>query len=212
MARLEKRRMTESANHTSPSTASTTVSAAINLKQAPTSLLVNGLPSGHTSGNEIENLLFKQEHEPSTQTFSVTLPENILINQQLTHPMGLYATSGKRSHPLDDQIETTTNGLLGVPKKARIELMDATKSSQQIHGLSNKSNKKNRNKQQNNIAKQVQPNVFPTTIVQPTVAVQNIGDTSSDDVCSFDLIDSNERRQLNIVQFLVEQSFTDDGQ
>ncbi|CAF4613427.1 unnamed protein product, partial [Rotaria magnacalcarata] len=74
MARLEKRRMTESANNSSTTN-----------RRPPETVVVNGLQPSHTNtNNEIENLLFKHEPDPTPQ-FSVTLPENILLSHQITN-------------------------------------------------------------------------------------------------------------------------------
>ena len=168
---LKKRRMTESANNSSSS--NTTV-----LKPSPPSnLVVNGLPTSHSNSNEIENLLFKQEHDPSplsTQQFSVTIPENILLNQQMTNSMVQYTSSTKRPRGLEDHLEHPTNGPLSPNKKSRVGLIDGTKLSQTSP---NKSSKKNRNKQQT-IIKTAASGIFPQ---QPTVNLQNI-EESSDDV------------------------------
>jgi hypothetical protein len=177
MARLEKRRMTESANNTSSST--TTI-----LKPPP--LVVNGLPTSHTNTNEIENLLFKQEHDAnplSNQQFSVTIPENILLNQQMTNSMVHYTPNTKRQRGLDDHLEHSTNGPLSPNKKSRIGIVDGSKLTQTSP---NKSSKKNRNKQQQpqqqqTIIKTAASGIFPQQQTQQTVNLQTI-DESSDDV------------------------------
>jgi hypothetical protein len=181
MARLEKRRMTESANHSSPSIATTTI-----LKTPPSStLVVNGLSTSHT--NEIENLLFKHEHDTTTltnQQFSVTIPENILLNQQITNSIAHYTSSIKRQRSLDDHLEHTANGSLSPHKKTRIGMVDETKLPQTIHSSLNKSSKKNRNKQQQQqqtIIRTSASGIFPQQQLQQTVTLQNI-DESSDDV------------------------------
>ena len=187
MARLEKRRMTESANNTTSST--TTI-----LKPPPpSSLVVNGLPTSHTNTNEIENLLFKQEHDPnqlSNQQFSVTIPENILLNQQMTNTMVHYASNTKRPRGLDDHLEHSTNGPLSPNKKSRIGTVDGSKLMQ---SSPNKSSKKNRNKQQQQqltpplpsqpqtIIKTSASGIFPQQQTHQTVNIQSM-DESSDDV------------------------------
>jgi hypothetical protein len=186
MARLEKRRMTESANNSSPS--NTTI-----VKAPPTSnLVVNGLPSS-THTNEIENLLYKHEHDPNTlsnQQYSVTIPENILLNQQMTNSIAHYTSSIKRQRSLDEHLEQTSNGPLSPNKKSRIGIVDGTKLSQTTHSSSNKSSKKNRNKQQQQqppppqtqtIIRTAASGIFPQQQTQQTVTLQNI-DESSDDV------------------------------
>jgi hypothetical protein len=174
MARLEKRRMTESANNSS--TSSTTI-----LKTPPSSTLVgNGLPTSHSNTNEIENLLFKQEHDTNTLSnhqFSVTIPENILLNQQMTNSMVHYASSTKRPRGLDEHLEHTTNGPLSPNKKSRIGIIDETKLPQ---SSPNKSSKKNRNKQQQQqqtIIKTAASGIFPQ---QHTVNLQNTEENSDD--------------------------------
>jgi hypothetical protein len=169
MARLEKRRMTESANH--PST---------NNRQPPSTLTVNGLPTSHTN-NEIENLLFKHEHD-TNQQFSVTIPENILLNHQMTNPIAHFSssTSNKRQRSSDDHSGQTINGPLSPNKKSRLEILDGTKLPQTTHTSSSKSSKKNRNKQQpqpQTIIKTSASGIFP----QQNIAVQHI-EESSDDV------------------------------
>ncbi|CAF0945108.1 unnamed protein product [Adineta steineri] len=135
MARLEKRRMAESANHSSPSTTTTTLLKTSHPSLSST-LVVNGLSSSqHTNTNEIENLLFKHEHDPNTlpnQQFSVTIPENILLNQQLTNSIAHYTSSIKRERSLDEHLEHTTNEILSPHKKSRIGMIDGTKLSQTI--------------------------------------------------------------------------------
>lgn len=183
MARLEKRRMAESAN------SSTTSSATSILKvQSTPTLIDNGLPTSHTNTNEIENLLFKHEHDPSTlpnQQFSVTFPENILLNQQATNSIAQYSSTTKRQRSIDEQLDHTSNGPLSPNKKSRIGLMDGTKLSESPNSSSNKSNKKNRNKQQQQqpqtIIKTSASGIFPQQQPQPTVTIQNI-EESSDDV------------------------------
>jgi hypothetical protein len=174
MARLEKRRMTESANNSSSS--STTI-----LKVPPPSstLVVNGLPTSHPNTNEIENLLFKQEHDQNQQ-FSVTIPENILLNQQMTNSIIHYTSTIKRQRGLDDHLEHTTNGSLSPNKKTRIGIIDETKLT---NSSPNKSSKKNRNKQQQQqtIIKTAASGIFPQQQPQQTINLQNI-DENSDDV------------------------------
>lgn len=181
MARLEKRRMTETAN-TSSSTNSTM------LKPSPPSTLVmNGLPTPHSNTNEIENLLFKQEndtHSLVNQQYSVTIPENILLNQQMTNSLGQYTTPIKRQRDLDDHLEHhPINGPLSPNKKSRMGMIDGNKLSP------NKTSKKNRNKQQQQgppppsapsqtIIKTAASGIFPQ---QPIMNVQNM-EESSDDV------------------------------
>jgi hypothetical protein len=179
MARLEKRRMTESANNSLSS--STTI-----LKVPPSStLVVNGLSTSHTNTNGIENLIFKQEHDTNTlsnQQFSVTIPENILLNQQMTNSIVHYTTSNKRQHSLDDHLEHQADGPLSPNKKTRIGIVDGTKLT---HSSPNKSSKKNRNKQQQQqqqtIIKTAASGIFPQQQSQQTINLQNI-DESSDDV------------------------------
>lgn len=187
MARLEKRRMTESAGNSSSS--NTTI---LKTPQSST-LVVNGLPSSHTNTNEIENLLFKQEHDTNTlsnQQFSVTIPENILLNQQMTNSIVHYNTSSikRQRSSLDDHLEHTTNGPLSPNKKSRIGIVDGTKLP---NSSPNKSNKRNRNKQQQQpppqqqqqtIIKTSASGIFPQQQPpQQTVNLQNI-DENSDDV------------------------------
>jgi hypothetical protein len=189
MARLEKRRMAESATHPSPT--------ATTLKTPPASnLLANGLPTTQHNTNEIENLLFKQEHDAPThpnQTYSVTLPENILLSQGMTNSIAHYSASIKRQHTLDDHLEQATNGALSPHKKARLGLNDDTKLTQVMHPATTKSGKKNRNKQQTTITKTATSGVFPQQQqqqqhqhqhqqpLQHTMTVQNT-EESSDDV------------------------------
>jgi hypothetical protein len=205
MARLEKRRMTESANNTSSlsssSTATTTTTTI--LKAPPSSTIVsNGLPTSHTNTNEIENLLFKHEHDPNTlsnQQFSVTIPENILLNQQMTNSIAQYSSSNKRQRDLDDHLEHTSNGPLSPSKKPRIGILDGTKLSQTTHSSSNKSNKKNRNKPQQQpqtIIKTAASGIFPQQQPQQTVTMQNI-DESSDDLSKVLQMMGNEMNFLN---------------
>jgi hypothetical protein len=181
MARLEKRRMTESANNSSSS--STTI-----LKVPPPSsstLLVNGLPTSHANTNEIENLLFKQEHDTNTlanQQYSVTIPENILLNQQMTNSIVHYQSSTtKRQRGLEDHLENTVNGPLSPNKKTRIGIVDGTKLT---NSSPNKSTKKNRNKQQQQqpqqqiIIKTSASGIFPQQQPQQTINLQNIDESS----------------------------------
>jgi len=177
MARLEKRRMTESANNPSTTTTTTTTTN----RQPPSTLIVNGLTTSHPT-HEIENLLFKQEQDPNPQ-FSVTLPENILLHHPITHFSS--PTSNKRPRSLDDHSGQIINGPLSPNKKSRIELIDGTKLTATTHSSSGKSNKKNRNKSQQQqqpsqpqtIIKTAASGIFP----QQTLALQHI-DESSDDV------------------------------
>lgn len=177
MARLEKRRMTESAN--TPSTATTTTPPNPNRQPSSTLMVNGGLPTSH-SNNEIENLLFKHEQD-SNQQFSVTLPENILLNHSITHFSS--PTSNKRQRSSDEHPGQLINGPLSPNKKSRLELLDGTKLSSTTHSSSGKSNKKNRNKTQQpqpqlqTIIKTAASGIFP----QQTVAVQHM-DESSDDV------------------------------
>jgi hypothetical protein len=182
MARLEKRRMTESANNSSATTIATV------LKPLPSSTLVmNGLPTSHSNTNEIENLLYKHEHDPTNQQYAVTIPENILLNQQMSNSIAHFTSSIKRRcSSIDDHSEQTTNGsLLSPHKKTRIGIVDGTKMPQTAHPSSNKSSKKNRNKQQQQqqtIIKTAASGIFPQQPqTQQTVTLQNI-DESSDDV------------------------------
>jgi hypothetical protein len=198
MARLEKRRMTESVNNTTSPT--TTM-----LKPPPppssSSLVVNGLSTSHTNTNEIENLLFKQEHDAnplSNQQFSVTIPENILLNQQMTNTMVHYASNTKRPRGLDDHLEHSTNGPLSPNKKSRIGTVDGSKLMQ---SSPNKSSKKNRNKQQQQlplsqpqtIIKTAASGIFPQQQNQQTLNMQTI-DESTDDV---------SRTKLNYLQISI---------
>jgi len=183
MARLEKRRMAESAgNSTSPNSTLLKTSSA-------SAMVVNGLPTSHTNTNEIENLLFKQEHDTNTlgnQQFSLTLPENILLNQQMTNSIVHYGSSMKRQHDLDDNLDHLTNDPLSPNKKSRLGLVDGTKLN---NTSPNKSSKKNRNKQQQQqqqqqaqtIIKTAASGIFPQQGQPPTVTMQNI-EESSDDV------------------------------
>ncbi|CAF4060948.1 unnamed protein product, partial [Rotaria sp. Silwood2] len=199
MARLEKRRMTESANNSSSSSSTTTI-----LKVQPTSTIVdNGLPTSHTNTNEIENLLFKHEPDPnilSNQQFSVTIPENILLNQQMTNSIAQYSSSNKRQRTLDDHLEHTSNGPLSPNKKTRIGILDTTKLPQTIHSSSNKSNKKNRNKPQQQqpqtIIKTAASGIFPQQQPPQTVNIQSI-DESSDDLSKVLQMMGNEMNFLN---------------
>ncbi|CAF0944864.1 unnamed protein product [Adineta steineri] len=215
MARLEKRRMAESANHSSPSTTTTTLLKTSHPSLSST-LVVNGLSSSqHTNTNEIENLLFKHEHDPNTlpnQQFSVTIPENILLNQQLTNSIAHYTSSIKRERSLDEHLEHTTNEILSPHKKSRIGMIDGTKLSQTIQSSSNKSSKKNRNKQdqqqqlQSNqtIIKTAASGIFPQQQqqqqqqqqLQQAVTLQNI-DESSDDLSKVLQMMGNEMNFLN---------------
>lgn len=182
MARLEKRRMTESAN-----------SASTTNRRASSTLMVNGLQTSHTNtNNEIENLLFKHEQDPNQQ-FSVTLPENILLNHQLTNPLGHFTspTSHKRPRSSDDQTAQAINGPLSPNKKTRLDLLDGTKLPQTPNSSSGKPNKKNRNKQQQQqsqpqpqtIIKTAASGIFP----QQPVAVQHMEETA-DDVSSLHIL------------------------
>ena len=189
MARLEKRRMTESANHSSSSTTTTTI-----LKAQQSTLVVSGLPTSHTNPNEIENLLFKHEHDQNTlanHQFSVTIPENILLNQQLTNSIAHYTSSIKRQRDSDDHLEHTTNEPLSVNKKCRVGLLDGNKLANSTP--SNKPSKKNRNKQQQQSQSQIlqQPQtiiktaasgIFPqqSQQLQHTVTLQSLEDNSDD--------------------------------
>ncbi|UJR10296.1 hypothetical protein I4U23_014502 [Adineta vaga] len=200
MARLEKRRMTESVNNSSGGTTT-------NNRQTSSTVLVNGLPTAHTNtNNEIENLLFKQEHD-SNQQFAVTLPENILLNHQITNPIAHFSspTSNKRLRPGEDHTGQTMNGPLSPNKKARIDLIDGTKSSQAAHSSSGKSNKKNRNKQQQQQQQQQQPQLQPQTIIktaasgifpQQNIAIQHM-EESSDDLSKVLQMMGNEMNFLN---------------
>jgi len=186
MARLEKRRMTESANNPSTTT--------VTNRQTSSTLMVNGLPTSHPN-NEIENLLFKHEQDSNPQ-FSVTLPENILLNHPITHFTS--PTSNKRQRSSDDHPGQIINGPLSPNKKSRIELIDGTKLSSTTHSSSGKSNKKNRNKSQQlppqpqTIIKTAASGIFP----QQTVAVQHI-DESSDDLSKVLQMMGNEMNFLN---------------
>jgi hypothetical protein len=193
MARLEKRRMTESANN--PSTTATPTTN----RQTSSTLMVNGLQTSHPT-HEIENLLFKHEHDPTPQ-FSVTLPENILLNHPITHFSS--PTSNKRQRPSDDHSGQLINGPLSPNKKSRLELIDGIKLPPTTHPSSSKSNKKNRNKTQQQ--QQQQPPPQPQTIIktsasgifpQQTVSVQHI-DESSDDLSKVLQMMGNEMNFLN---------------
>jgi len=179
MARLEKRRMTESANNSSSS--STTI---LKIPPPSSTLLVNGLPTSHANTNEIENLLFKQEHDTNTlsnQQYSVTIPENILLNQQMTNSIVHYQSSTtKRQRGLEDHLENTVNGPLSPNKKTRIGIVDGTKLT---NSSPNKSSKKNRNKQQQQpqqqtIIKTSASGIFPQQQPQQTINLQNIDESS----------------------------------
>ncbi|CAF3510687.1 unnamed protein product [Rotaria socialis] len=194
MARLEKRRMTESANNSSTTN-----------RRPPETVVVNGLQPSHTNtNNEIENLLFKQEQDPTPQ-FSVTLPENILLSHQITNSIAHFSTPiiNKRPRASDDHIEHTMNGPLSPNKKTRLDIIDASKLPQTNHSSSGKSSKKNRNKQQQQQQQQQQPQ--PQTIIktsasgifpQQTVALQHI-DESSDDLSKVLQMMGNEMNFLN---------------
>ncbi|UJR35685.1 hypothetical protein I4U23_028434 [Adineta vaga] len=216
MARLEKRRMTESANHSSSSATTTTTNTILkpplpSLSTIPSStLVVNGLSSSHTNTNEIENLLFKHEHDPNTlsnQQFSVTIPENILLNQQLTNSIAHYTSSIKRQRDSDDHLEHTTNEPLSPNKKSRVGLLDGNKLTQST--TSNKSSKKNRNKQQQlpqqiqqpqTIIKTAASGIFPQqqqqSQLQQPMTLQNIED-NSDDLSKVLQMMGNEMNFLN---------------
>ena len=208
MARLEKRRMAESANQSSPTPPNTTT-----LKTTSSStLILNGITTGHTNNaNEIENLLFKHEPQtPATNSFSVTLPENILLNQQMTNPLSMYSTSTKRSHTLDDQLESTSNGMLPVHKKVRLDMMDTTKTSQVMLDLTAKSNKKNRNKQTTTMGKPAVATAFPSQMVQQTMTIQNISDSADDVSGRFTFLLFFSLSQ--VVFFSAVESLANDGQ
>lgn len=187
MARLEKRRMTETANNSS-----STAPIPTNNRQGSSTPMINGLPPLHST-NEIENLLFKQENDTNSlvnQSFAVTIPENILLNQQMTNVMGQYTAPIKRQRDLDDHLEHhSINGPLSPNKKSRMGMMDGTKLSQTSP---NKTSKKNRNKQQQQQqAGPPAPSALPQTIIktaasgifpqQPMMNVQTM-EESSDDV------------------------------
>ena len=181
MARLEKRRMTESANSSSTTT----------ILKAPTSssltLANNGLSTSHTNTNEIENLLFKHDHDINTvssQQYSVTVPENILLNQQMTNSTVDYSSSNKRQRTLDEHFHHTTNEPLSPNKRTRVGILDETKFLPTTHLSSNKSSKKSRNKlqQQQTIIKTSASGIYPQQqSEQQSVTLQNV-DQSSDDV------------------------------
>ena len=182
MARLEKRRMTETANNSSTTTI---------LKAAPqsTSLMTNGMSGSHGNTNEIENLLFKHEHDTnplSNEQYSVTIPENILLNQQMTNSLAHYSATVKRQHSVDEQ---ASNGPLSPSKKARLGTLDGTKMANSTHPSAAKPTKKSRNKQQQQtIIKTAASGVFPQQqqqqqqqqAPQPTMALQNMDQTSDD--------------------------------
>ena len=134
---------------------------------------------------------FKQEHDAnplSNQQFSVTIPENILLNQQMTNSMVHYPQNPKRQRGLEDQLEHSTNGPLSPNKKSRIGAVDGSKLIQQ--SSPNKSSKKNRNKQQQQqlplpqpqtIIKTAASGIFPQQQTHQTVNLQTM-EESSDDV------------------------------
>jgi len=181
MARLEKRRMTESV--TNPSSSSTTTTTTTTTSSGNRNLLSNGLP---TSNNEIENLLFKHEQDASPQ-FTVTLPENILLNHSMPHfTSPPNSTNNKRTRPIDEQTSQLLNGPFSPNKKSRLDLMDNSKLST----TNTKSTKKNRNKanqQTQSVVLQQQP---PQTIIktaasgifpqQPILPLQQTEETSDD--------------------------------
>ena len=169
--------MTESANNPAP------------IARPSSTLVVNGLAASHASNNEIENLLFKHEHD-SNQQFAVTIPENILLNHQMTNPMGHYVspTSSKRPRASNEHAGSTMNGPLSPNKKSRMTAPEDTKISPGSHPTSGKSGKKNRNKQQQQQQSQPQTiiktsasGIFPQQQQQQAVTLQHI-DESSDDV------------------------------
>ena len=187
MARLEKRRMTESASNSSTTPPTTTNSAATTtttVTRSPTNLIVNGL----ATNNEIENLLFKHEADPHQQ-FAVTLPENILLNHQLSHFASPSSSTTKRSR--------TSNEPLSPQKKPRISISDETKISPNSVKTTKKSKKNSQQGQ--TIIKTAASGIFPQ---------QQTSDETSDDV-SFDA----NLRFSKFPSFLVSdrQSFTNDG-
>jgi hypothetical protein len=173
MARLEKRRMTESANSI------TTLN-----RQTSSTLMGNGLPTTHSNNNEIENLLYKHEHD-TNQQFSVALPENILLNHSITNPIAQYSPTIKRQRSLDELPgQQIINGPLSPNKKSRMTIIDETKLPQTTHSSSGgKSSKKNRNKQQQ---QQLQPQTIIKTAASGIFPQQNVAlqhsEESSDDV------------------------------
>ena len=179
MARLEKRRMTESATHPS------------NAARPSSSLLINGLPTSHSNNNEIENLLFKHDPDPSQQQFSVSIPENILLNNQIAHYTSPPSSKRARASNEHSIVGSTMNGPLSPNKKSRLTLSDETKISPGgSHSATVKSSKKNRNKQQQQanqpqtILKTAATGIFP----QQTVPLQHAEETS-DDVNHLSFID-----------------------
>ena len=146
MARLEKRRMTETANNSSSNAPIQTTN-----RQTSSTLMVNGLPPHST--NEIENLLFKHEQDPNPP-FSVTLPENILLNHPITQFTSPPTT--KRTRPNDDHTDQMINGPLSSGKKSRLELIDGTKIPSGPHSTLTQSTKKNRKKSQSQIPSPLQ--------------------------------------------------------
>jgi hypothetical protein len=188
MARLEKRRMTESAN-----------SITTTNRQASSTLMGNGLPTTHSNNNEIENLLFKHEHDPNQQ-FSVALPENILLNHSITNPIAQYSPSIKRQRSLDELPGQTINGPLSPNKKSRMTIIDETKLPQTTHSSSGgKSSKKNRNKQQQQ--QQLQPQTIIKTAASGIFPQQNVAlqhsEESSDDLSKVLQMMGNEMNFLN---------------
>lgn len=140
MARLEKRRMTESATNSSTNSAIQPTA-----RQLTSTLVVNGLAPSHPT-NEIENLLFKHEQDSNPQQFAVTFPENILLNHPITHFTSPPGT--KRARVTDDHTEQLLNGPLSSNKKSRLEMVDGTKLSSATQSTLAKPTKKNRNKSQ----------------------------------------------------------------
>lgn len=158
MARLEKRRMTETANNSSSNTPIQTTN-----RQASSTLMINGLPPSHST-NEIENLLFKHEQDPNPP-FSVTLSENILLNHPITQFTSPPTT--KRTRPNDDHTEQMINGPLSLGKKSRLELIDGTKIPSGSHSSMAQSTKKNRKKSQSQIpSPQQHQQQQPQTIIK----------------------------------------------
>jgi hypothetical protein len=166
MARLEKRRMTESANNSTTSTGRSSVAN-----------IVNGL----SSNNEIENLLFKQEQDGNPQ-FAVSIPENILLNHSL--PTYVSPTSSKRPRASSDLFGATINGQLSPNKKSRLNMSNEDgKLSPGAQAGSSKVTKKNRNKQQQGanqpqtIVKTAASGIFP----QQPISLQH-NEESADNV------------------------------
>ena len=171
--------MAETVTHSPPTT------APVLKANANSTVLINGLAATHSNPNEIENLLFKHQHDPTN--FAVTIPENILLNQQMTSSMGHFAPTIKRQHPLDEHLEQNADGSLtnSAQKKARLAMIDGAKVSQTMHSTSsssatNKPSKKNRNKQATTITKVTTSGIFPQQSIAQPVAVPTMEDSADD--------------------------------